>query len=98
MLGGITVLVIAGLVAIWFYRTAIAKEDDKPWTWAFIGVLCFYGFFTIWRVIVVRPVLLMLGLHHNDLPTFLIASSAILLAGLFTAFIRQRYLIKGKLE
>lgn len=98
MLGGITALVIACLVAIWFYRTAIAMEDDKPWTWVFIGVVCFYGFFTIWRMMVVRPALLMLGQHHNDLTTFLTASSAIVLAALFAAFIRRRYLIKGKLE
>ena len=98
MLGGITALVIAGLVAIWFYRTASTKEDDKPWTWAFIGVICFYGFFTIWRMMVVRPILLLLGQHHNDVTTFLIASSAILLAALFAAVIRRRYLIKGKLE
>jgi len=98
MLGGITALVIAGFVAIWFYRTATAMEDDKPWTWVFIGVICFYGFFTIWRMMVVRPALLMLGKHHNDLTTFLIASSAIVLAALFAAFVRRRYLIKGKLE
>ena len=98
MFGGMTALLIAVVIGIWFYITATARKDNRPWTWVFIGVICFYGFFTVWRVMVVRPVLLMLGQHHNNLIGFLIGSSAIVLAVLFAALIRRRYLIKGRLE
>lgn len=93
MLGGIAAL----LIAVWFYKTAVATKDPKPWLWVFIGVVCFYGVFTGWSFIVARPILLMVSQqHHNYALTFLIWSSGILAAAGFAAFIRHRYLVQGR--
>jgi hypothetical protein len=52
MIGALAILVIA----VWFYRTA-ERHSLPPLAWCFGGVIVYYGGFTFWMYLVMRPLL-----------------------------------------
>jgi len=61
MLGGL----IAVAIAVWFYRTAMAKGAEG-FQWGLVGIITYYVPNFLWSVMVAKPVLV--NLHKQTAP------------------------------
>lgn len=95
MLGGI----IAVLIAIWFYRSALSMGEN-PWVWAINGVIVYYLIVMLWTFLVARPLMPKAHSQHAVLIAALLGYSANVLGLLMAWYIRSRLMAnaaKGKL-
>lgn len=83
--------IVAALVFVWFYRSALAYKVDNAFAWALGGIVAFYATGIFWVYVILKP---MIGHEFS----FLSPMNAVWveISGIGVALI-PTYLVKTKL-
>lgn len=86
--------IVAILVAIWFYNSAVKAGNGNVWQWVAAGVVIYYVAGVIWTYGLVVPLLGRNYAAHSAMTGAAIEISGILVALIVVAVVRSRFMMK----
>ncbi|HFD11521.1 MAG TPA: hypothetical protein ENJ32_03475 [Crenotrichaceae bacterium] len=94
-MAGIIPIAIAFVVAYWFFITAKRADlkENEPWTWAFVGGICFYAAAKLTMFVLTKVFVISL-IEGNDtsMPRLLIIGAGCMIGVILSIFVHAKLL------